>query len=331
MATSETQTEFRNNMKKILGLLIIVFVSFSQLNAQQAVSLKADAKWTQITTEDISLTFPPAFIVDAEKRDKGQIYEIIGFQNGVLMRLVVFKDNDAKKRLKNFQARFDENIYEFNKDNLNGKIWLSKAESKDFFERIYLASDKNYYIITVNALNKDINEVNKFVLSINLNGKPLLTSTQEKNTVEQSISISTLQTSPDILEALNRKLDKTQINVMFKRWAEQPDKTDYTDYSRPVIILEKPRPTYRPSHNPQATGFFNFPTKLKITFLANGQIGDIVGYSDKDTAYVSSCVEAARKIKFIPAQINGKNVDSTDVVDYSMEMTYEPVQRVKVF
>ncbi|HEY0429173.1 MAG TPA: hypothetical protein VGC76_15440 [Pyrinomonadaceae bacterium] len=58
-------------------------------------------------------------------------------------------------------------------------------------------------------------------------------------------------------------------------------------------------------------------TKLKIKLLAEGQIGDIIAYSDFDKKYVNSCIEAARKIKFIPAQTDGKNIDAFVIEDYS--------------
>jgi hypothetical protein len=67
--------------------------------------------------------------------------------------------------------------------------------------------------------------------------------------------------------------------------------------------------------------------KLKVDFRADGQIGDIIAYSNSKKDFVKSCVDAARKIKFIPAQIDGKNVDATMIVAYTMQIYSTPAVR----
>jgi len=54
-----------------------------------------------------------------------------------------------------------------------------------------------------------------------------------------------------------------------------------------------------------------------VTFLANGQIGDIIVYSNSDKNFIKECINVARKIKFVPAKIGEKYVDATMVVDYA--------------
>ncbi|MCW5959693.1 MAG: hypothetical protein KIS76_05975 [Pyrinomonadaceae bacterium] len=44
--------------------------------------------------------------------------------------------------------------------------------------------------------------------------------------------------------------------------------------------------------------------------LANGDIGDIIVLSRSDKEFTRSCIEAVKKIRFIPVQLDGKNVDS---------------------
>ena len=59
---------------------------------------------------------------------------------------------------------------------------------------------------------------------------------------------------------------------------------------------------------------------LYITFLADGTIGSIVVSKPLDTDLDRQAFNAAKQIKFLPAGINGKPVDSSRYISYGFEI-----------
>jgi outer membrane biosynthesis protein TonB len=66
--------------------------------------------------------------------------------------------------------------------------------------------------------------------------------------------------------------------------------------------------------------------KLRIMFLFDGKIGDVIDITGKDKEKLSeygltaNAIEAARKIKFIPARRNGKAISVVKVVVYNFTL-----------
>lgn len=56
-----------------------------------------------------------------------------------------------------------------------------------------------------------------------------------------------------------------------------------------------------------------------MTLLASGQVRDITVYSNFAKSSLENYVEAARKTKFIPAEVDGKPVDSKHMFVYGVE------------
>lgn len=91
--------------------------------------------------------------------------------------------------------------------------------------------------------------------------------------------------------------------------AEAPEVTE------PVRILSKPRAPYADS-GVCVSG----TVTLRVTFQANGEIGKISVVSGLPLGFNESAVEAARKIKFVPARKNGIRVNSTRTIQYSFSI-----------
>jgi hypothetical protein len=53
---------------------------------------------------------------------------------------------------------------------------------------------------------------------------------------------------------------------------------------------------------------------VRIQLLANGDTGEVAVFSDADDKAIFEVVEAVRSMKFLPAKLKGKNVDSYYVV-----------------
>lgn len=79
-------------------------------------------------------------------------------------------------------------------------------------------------------------------------------------------------------------------------------------------IKSKPRAFYTETarqNNVQGTVI------LKVTFLANGTVGDIFSVSGLPDGLTEQAIEAAKKIKFEPMKVNGQAKTATKTVQYS--------------
>ncbi len=88
--------------------------------------------------------------------------------------------------------------------------------------------------------------------------------------------------------------------------SEKPD--------RDVTILYRPRPRFPTDSSGTRSDQI---IKLKVTFLANAEIGKIDPVSSGDRAFQDSCIATAKKMIFIPAIKGGKPVTVTKQIEYS--------------
>jgi TonB family protein len=82
-------------------------------------------------------------------------------------------------------------------------------------------------------------------------------------------------------------------------------------------ILSKPRATYTDAARRAETGG---SVLLEVTFLANGEIGDITPVNELPHGLTEASIEAARKIKFRPAMSDGQPVTSVKTIEYSFSI-----------
>lgn len=97
---------------------------------------------------------------------------------------------------------------------------------------------------------------------------------------------------------------------------EETGKTDLKD--SPVKILYKPKAAY-PSQD-GGTICFTGVVRLRVTFLDSGEIGEISVVSGLPSGATENAVAAAKKIKFMPAKKDGKNIMSTKVLEFSFSI-----------
>lgn len=300
-------------MKLIKTLFFICLIVIS-ISAQET-------KWTRIESEnkEVSASFPSNFLVDADTNDGGQRYHIIGFQNGVKMEMTIYKDGDARGRLGRMRL-FNDASFESKIFNVQGFMVANIVSNKKrHTNSLYLASDNHFYFLTVSAPNLQKPEINRFLYSVKLNGKPLAVRKEIVEPIDETVSIATLKTSPVVIEALNRKSEKIKTKISYELESENVE-TDLNEDISPAIVLVRSRPNFpRPSFNgfPQNA---SYKIKIRARLLANGQVGDMTVYSSADRSLINSCVEAVKKTKFIPAQKDGNPVDSEQTFDYSFEI-----------
>jgi TonB family protein len=84
-----------------------------------------------------------------------------------------------------------------------------------------------------------------------------------------------------------------------------------------LVILHKPRPIYPTEARENGT---EGTVRLRVSFLANGEIGSIESLNDIGNGLTEQAVAAAREIRFQPATKNGIAVSTTKEVQYTFSI-----------
>lgn len=83
----------------------------------------------------------------------------------------------------------------------------------------------------------------------------------------------------------------------------------------PVTILYKPRAPYS-----DGSVCVQGTVTLMVTFQADGKVGDIEVISGLPYGFNDSAIDAARKIRFVPAKQNGVPVTKKKAIQYSFSI-----------
>jgi hypothetical protein len=297
---------------KDITILFLVFFLFTLKGFAQDVQ-QNQSKWVRIETDnkELSISFPQDYLVNNESNNNNNKTTIIGFQNGVSIKMSFSKQTNSKENLGRIRVdkTKEPTVLDFKVNDFFGKsITYSKNEYRSNF---FLASKNFYYIIEVSAQSKEKSEVTQFLQSIRLKDQPLIVADSNINEPNaEVISAKSLKTSPQIIEVLKRKTEKAERKISFESLTNfKEEAIDYT--MRPAFLLA--------NIGPELTANFNGVTKggevkVRLQLLSNGQVGDIIVFSDVDKSVLRSYANAAKNVKFIPAQKNGTPIDSYQTV-----------------
>lgn len=298
---------------KLNLFLILVFsslVCFAQ-NEPKAVSANGDA-WMRIESDakDFSFAVPQNFVVDNEDGE----FRVYSSRNGVTFRVEMeFKKNYKKEFQKNLAFIKDFSKYEMiQADDFIGMRYLDKTQDGKLYIQLQLVSSNGVY--TVSAYSKDLtnDDYLRFLQSLRVGNKLLFIQKVNYPAEQRSVLLSSLKTDEIVLNALRRE-DGAQTKMEKATDEEKEKPADNTKYSRELFILRQPRPGYTDLARQRS---IQGTVKLRVTFLAGGQIGPIKLVSPLDGGLEKRAFQAAKKIKFIPAEVDGKPVDVTKFIEY---------------
>jgi TonB family protein len=99
----------------------------------------------------------------------------------------------------------------------------------------------------------------------------------------------------------------------------EPAPPEATDRSKvePLRVVAKPKASYTDSA--RRAGVQGNVT-VKVTFLANGSIGDVTVLKPLPNGLTEQAVGAARKLVFLPARLGGRPIDKTMTVQYGFSI-----------
>ncbi len=90
------------------------------------------------------------------------------------------------------------------------------------------------------------------------------------------------------------------------------------DVRESLVIVEKPKAGYPKPDN--GTICVTGVVRVRVAFLSTGQIGGVAVVSGLPYGITEKAIEAAKKIKFIPARKNGVQVSINKVVAYNFSL-----------
>jgi hypothetical protein len=282
-------------------------------------------KWTRIeANNEVSVAVPEGFLVDGEKEKTGKTHRVLAGVGATTINLVFLDMTLLKGRITRPRtpAPPEEGEEVFKAEGLEGSRRCS-GPGKRVSCTIWLTSDRYNYVFTVDSLSEKPEIAKIFLASIMVRGKAVFIG--EPALVSETRQLAQLTTSPEITRALTRT-PNDPVKVTQKRLSDHTGDKELPDAVSPAVILEWPLPEglgkialgHSPNFGKKRTGadIVVRGARAAVTFLASGEIGEVVIYSDEKKNFIDECIDAVKKIKFIPAREDGKAVDSVQTVSY---------------
>ncbi len=259
-----------------------------------------------------------AFVSQNRESDPG-VVALYTFFDGVKLTVTQMDvKGDGLKYVKQFKLPWEkggtvqnlksENFYVRRVDELVGP---------DVFVKLYVGSKKQYFLFDL-AASKDNPALQRFLNTVRFGGARLYPgpAVHDIDVNLAPVAFDKLPTSPEVEAALKKKPASPEPVAKFQT-IKQKLPLDLDKLSRDVTVVLKPRPGY--TDNARMNGIQG-TIYANVQYLASGEIGNIIVDDRLDRGLANMVVEAVRKIKFIPAEIDGKPVDVTQTLHYSFSI-----------
>lgn len=284
----------------------LIFFALGAMGQETTVS-RAPGSWQHymVKDEEFSVAMPllPAMststvFVDRHKKERrerrlgayadGVAYTVACFENHSRESLEAFIKNDVMSGRRSGGVSEQDLI----RDGFKGKQFSSE-HSLGWTIQVF-ATGKSFYEFKALGVKGDDARVKHYFSSVKL-GKGI-------DGIEVSDGIG-VQFEPD------PQSDLTSVDTGKAYTGKEVD--------RKVVLAMKPEPTYTKSaRREQIMGTVVF----KVIFSATGSVVNIVTVSGLPYGLTERAMEAARKIKFIPAQKNGKFVSMWIQLEYNFNL-----------
>jgi TonB family protein len=303
-------------MKILLSVLLLVMAVVTAGSVYgQAVPAKTSDAWVRFESKskDFSIELPTDYLVD----NNGGTVTLYCFGVGYAVSVSMDTDKSMKTVMKEYaarppranpNARFFESGDFIGLENLQADV---KNNTRSYV--LDFASSHGDYRLRAMADDGRAAVVDRIFRSIKLEDKRYLNTAAVDPPEQRVVSVADIKTSDAISTALNQP---AAANLKLVESTNLPDAGAVVDltYSRPVLILRQPRAQYTDSaRQRQVSG----TVQLYITFQADGTIGSIVLSKSLDKDLDRQAFNAAKQIKFLPAEIGGKPVDVSRYTSYN--------------
>lgn len=302
----DTVMKLRLSTALSLFLLLLSLDSFAQ-----------PTNWTRYATDnnDFSLELPPDILVNAKSDQLANIFRIHGFLPNLDFEISARSAKNARelppRPVMLDRMRESVSVGELKIQRYTGILGGRNAAS-------YVINTKRLQL-TVETVYDAVAEplLKRFVEGFRLGGKVVYGSGTAVSDDEKPVRFSSLKSSPEIETARREPVRTFTGQIAFKPADSPLPRNDRL--TRRAVIFEKPEPSYRDFQiilPNSGTPFDSLKAVVHVVLRGDGGVGDVTFIGDVDRKYAEAVVKVVRKIRFIPAKIDEKNVDSIVILRY---------------
>ena len=278
----------------------ILFLFANAVNAQMPSAAKS-VSWQQYTVggEQFSVSMPllPAMHIsskrlEGDKKSRREI-RLGSYADGVVYTVHVVENLSPRESLQEFIGRRSEtgNAQDVNRDGLSGKLFTS-GETRESMV-LFFAGEDRLYSFSAFGVSPEDPRMTKFFSSISFNKKTVALE------VFEGPGLPYEQDPPSAGDELTGRTFPGKDVTTKARLAMKPEPS-YTEEARQLGI----------------TG----TVVLKCLFNSNGSVTNIETISGLPHGLTQNAIEAAKKIKFLPATKDGKFVSMWMQLAYSFNI-----------
>ncbi|MFT3744977.1 MAG: energy transducer TonB [Pyrinomonadaceae bacterium] len=271
-----------------------------------------ETTWRTIVSKDndFSLMLPGEIVIHNDKAL--DLVNLSATVPGVSFRVMFNRSTSGTAQLNYFKkVKEKEGFVGSQRSGPGFETGIYVAKKKIYRISLYFRTKAGFYSIDVLAKDESDKHLAEFLGSIMVNMTRIAENKGTQPTPMSRTSVEDLQTSQKIKDIQSQKQSNSVRVVNGKQTIDQD-----IFYSEQLLILNKPRPRYDDRgrmENVQGV------VVLQVQFKSTGDIGTVWVVSGPHLLH-DVAIEAARKIRFIPAEIDGKAVDIVREVEYSFSI-----------
>lgn len=293
------------------SIVFVVFAlpTFGQTNGNQ--------KFQKVTFDNarMSIVLPDDLVVNNDPKWKSA--SIRGSVGVVFVACLFQETNTGKKWLETeIEGEKQPSVEDVTYKLGSYKIRVLSLKKNNYYLRLQAATGSRYFSIEISSSKLGDPNIERLLSSIELDGKRFFEkSNAAPFEASKSVDALELATSEIVKEALkNEQTKKAEVKYSGDT-KEEP--IGARVYSRAIMMLSKPKPSY--TDNARMNGVTG-TVKLLLRFEADGTIGRITVIRELPHGLTNQSISAANRIKFLPAQIEGKNVSFSKVLEYTFSI-----------
>lgn len=289
-------------MKTKLPLLIVLLLLATGVPAAQTSTAPDPAAWKRYTVkdEDFSIIFPtvPAMATSREYFDRGdksrRRREIGAYAEGIVYTVYSIENPTPKQSLESFiKERFGD--FQTQEVIVAGIAGREPVEPVADWVSRYFATERHFYVLRTLGAPAEDPRVKQFFASL------ILGKNSEGTELSDGPGVPFQPPGPAELNDANA----------------QPKFYVGREVDRKVRLGMKPEPMYTEEARQKAvTG----TVVLKVVFSSTGDVNNIRTVSGLPLGLTERAIDAAKKIKFIPAVKDGKFVSTWIQLEYNFNL-----------
>ena len=291
----------------------VVVLILSIVFAATISGAQTDVTWHTLTSSngEFAVTVPATYKAYKNKRRNSVL--VFGSGNEAYFDTTFEKTEGADNWIASLRRSASERAEQNEFSVGDARVYTYKlTDGNAIMYSVDVLTRKGSYSVVVTSRAADNPALASMLASIRLNNERLLKDVSGQDpTSSATLKVSSLRSS-DIIRAAIQRRQQGQVEVV--EGADRPFDKRSEIYSRRLIILEKPVAKYNEAGRSK---MIQGNVKLRVLLKANGDIGRITVVNGLPHGLTDQAIEAAKLIRFLPAEVLGVPIDREVTVEYS--------------